>query len=84
MEDKKGRSQFDQTEKNVFWSILKSHQGGKIWKTITESKNNTAHHDAWKIVAEVFANHIGSGFSPQQAIKCYCCSLQFGQNVVRG
>ena len=67
MEGKKGRSQFDQTEKSVFWNILKSQQGGKIWKTIIESKNNTARRDAWKVVADVFANHINSEFTPQQA-----------------
>ena len=45
---------------------MKSHQGGKIWKTIIESKNNTARRDAWKVVADVFANHINSEFTPQQ------------------
>ena len=54
---------FDQTEKSVFWNILKSHKGGKIWKTIIESKNNTACRDAWKVVADVFANHINSEFT---------------------
>ena len=51
MDDKKCRTQFDQTEKSVFWSIVKTQQGGKIWKKIKESKNNTARRDAWRVVA---------------------------------
>ena len=67
MDDKKCRTQFDQTEKTVFWSIVKTEQDGKIWKTIMESKNNTARRDAWRVVAQAFANHIGKDFSALQA-----------------
>ena len=67
MDEKKSRSQFDQTEKSVFWSIVKTQQDGKLWKTITESKNNTARRDAWRAVAQAFANHIGKDFSAVQA-----------------
>ena len=67
MDDKKCRTQFDQTEKTVFWSIVKTKQDGKIWKTIMESKNNTARRDAWRVVAQAFANHIGKDFSALQA-----------------
>ena len=39
MDNKKCRTQFDQTEKTVFWSIVKTEQDGKIWKTIPDFGN---------------------------------------------
>ena len=68
-EEKKGkRESLGEKDKAVFWEILKTHGGGKLWKTITsEGKNNTARHEAWKTAAKAFSEYLSRSFTADQA-----------------
>ena len=57
---KKGKQEIlEEKDKVVFWEILRTHGGGKLWTSITsQGKNNTARHEAWKTAAQASSDYL--------------------------
>ena len=71
-EMKRKRTAFDKKEKEIFCTILKNSDGGRIWRIINEgTTTNQTRHDAWTRVAKLFNESTGKEMNNTQVRAMY-------------
>ena len=71
-EMKRKRTAFDKKEKEIFCTILKNSDGGRIWRIIYEgTTTNQTRHDAWTRVAKLFNESTGKEMNNTQVRAMY-------------
>ena len=69
---KRKRTAYDKKEKEIFCSILKNSDGGRIWRIINEgTTTNQTRHDAWTRVAKLFNESTGKEMNNRQVRAMY-------------
>ena len=77
---RKSRTTFEEKDKKIFVSIIKSSEGGRFARVITSkdpesecsvtSATNQQRHDVWKDVSKVFSQSIGKDIDNDQCKRC--------------
>ena len=69
---KRRRTNIDERDKQLFVSILRELDGGKIWKIIKEgTSTNQTRYDAWERVTKEFNEATGKGLNREQVRAMY-------------
>ena len=74
----KKRTNISDSEKNLFWKVLKTLDEGKIYKIISEGvSTQQTRHDAWLRLTDVFNETAGKEMSVLQIRTMYSRMKEF-------